>query len=147
MAASVRNQARKPVETSFPKRPIPIQIPLNFDLSLLEEHESLMDCIRHVAATCGVMKKNIARDMNWSKSQLSRFLNDNEESDPGHAFPLEMLPAFIAVTGSTMPIQWLALKFMQDPGVHKARALETIGNATRALERALAIVAQSANDD
>ncbi len=140
MGTTVGPKPRKPSEIEFPKRSMPIQIPLNFDLSLLEEHETLMDCIRHVATTCGILKKNIARDMNLSKSQLSRFLNDNEETDPGHAFPLELLPAFIAVTGSTMPIQWLALKCMHDPGVHKARALETIANATRALERALAVV-------
>lgn len=140
MASTVHAKTRKPAETRFPTGSAPAQLALNFDLSLLEQHETIMDAMRFAADTCGKLCKVIAMEMDLSKSQLSRLLADNADSDPGHAFPLELLPRFIEVTGSTMPIQWLALKYMQDPGMREARMLDTVTAATRALERALTIM-------
>ena len=142
MPSTVRARPRNPSETRFPTGTAPAQLALNFDLSLLEQHETIMDAMRFAADTCGKLRKAIAMEMDLSKSQLSRLLADNADSDPGHAFPLQLLPRFVEVTGSTMPIQWLALKYMQDPGMREARVLDTVTAATRALERALVIMGQ-----
>ena len=62
MGTTVRAKPRNPSETRFPSGTAPAQLALNFDLSLLDQHETIMDAMRYAADTCGKLRKVIAME-------------------------------------------------------------------------------------
>lgn len=100
------------------------QIQLPFEPGLTEKYPRLIDAVR--AQIYGSTKpiKTIAADMDMSKSELSRKLNDNPK-DP-RRFTIEDLEALPAATQSNLVIYWLLEKYIEDPEVRRDRAITEI---------------------
>jgi hypothetical protein len=100
------------------------QMSIDFTPGLLEQFPRFMDCVRASVYQCRRQFKGIAADLDLSVSELSRQLADNP-NDP-RVFPLDRLPELVLATGNTLPIQWLALSFMNDPEAEQRRALREL---------------------
>lgn len=102
---------------------MPTQVPIDFTPGLLEQYPDFMDCVRASLSNCGRAHKNVAADMDWSPSELTRRLVDDPKDVP---FRLRDLPALVRATGDNRPIQWLALAFLADPETAQQRALRDL---------------------
>lgn len=101
-----------------------MQLDLDFERGLTERFPSLMDVVRHDVEHCGLLKKQIAADMDMSPSEFSRVLAGNP-ADPRN-FVLDMLPAFIRATKRKTTIYWLIEGFLDDPVRRRDQALATL---------------------
>jgi hypothetical protein len=101
-----------------------MQLDLEFERGLVERFPTLMDVVRHDVEHCGMLKKQIAADMDMSPSEFSRVLADNP-NDPRN-FTLDMLPRFIKATKRKTTIYWLIEAFLDDPVKRKEQALTTL---------------------
>jgi hypothetical protein len=99
------------------------QLSIDFAPGLLEQYESLMECVRATAFSCGKQAKAIAADLDMSPSEFSRRLSDDPADLP---FRVRDLEAFIESTQDTRPIQWLVLKYLADPASSSQRALRDL---------------------
>lgn len=98
-----------------------MQLDLEFERGLIERFPTLMDVVRHDVEHCGLLKKQIAGDMDMSPSEFSRILSDNP-GDPRN-FTLNMLPAFVRATKRKTTIYWLIEAFLEDPARRRDHAL------------------------
>lgn len=135
MQRTVARQGRKVPETNFPGSAQ--QFSLHFDLTLLERYPSFSAVLRAAVNTSGRPENHVAADCGYSPQEFSRRMADNE-SDPGHPFPVRKLDELLDAIDPSMPIEWLVMKYMQNPEVKKDQAIATIARAATALENALA---------
>ena len=138
MTRSFARTSRKESERSFPAHATQ-QFALQFDLTLLERFPSFASVLRACVATSGRPENHIAADCGMSPTEFSRRMADNE-SDPGHPFPVRKLDALFDAIDPTMAIEWLILKHMQDPELQKQQALATVERAAAVLSNALALL-------
>jgi hypothetical protein len=83
-----------------------------------------MDALRASVATSAKPIKTIAADMDMSGSTLSRKLN--QDPDDPRRFNVDDLEAYVKATGDTLPIQYLAVKYLQSDESRRARALSAV---------------------
>ena len=100
------------------------QLSLDFDVSLVGRHKTCLDCVRQVIYANRMPLKTIAADMDLSESELSRKLSQNP-NDTRH-FNLADLENYIATSGDTTPILYLAGKYLADPQVLKQAAIQKL---------------------
>jgi hypothetical protein len=82
---------------------------LTFDFD--QTFETLEDAFDHAINTCGWSKNSLAGEMGYSPSGFSKRLNQfPQENDP--RFTLKDLEKFVQVTGNTLPVRYLAKKFL-----------------------------------
>jgi hypothetical protein len=102
----------------------PQQLTLEFAPGLLERFPTAMDALRASVATSAKPIKTIAADMDMSGSTLSRKLN--QDPDDPRRFNVDDLEAYVKATGDTLPIQYLAVKYLQSDESRRARALSAV---------------------
>lgn len=100
------------------------QLTLDFEPSLVERHKTCVDCVRQTAYTHRNPIKTIAADMDLSESDLSRKLAQNPNDT--RRFTVDDLESFVAATGDTTPILYLAVKYLTDKQVVKQAAIEKL---------------------
>lgn len=83
-------------------------------------HPSLKACIAAGIYQRGIVA--VAGKIDASPSHLSEALSGTDR----RKFDVDDLEAYIAATGDTTPIQYLAAKFLRDPGVAQAEALQRL---------------------
>ncbi len=113
------------------------QLTLDFEPGMTERYPTAMDRLR--ASVYGSPKplKTIAADMDMSTSALSRKLS--EDPDDPRRFSLDDLEKYIAATGDTSVIEYLAVRYLESDDARHARVLT---NAERLLaELAIALPA------
>ena len=93
-------------------------------------HPSLKACIASGVYQRGIT--SVAGKIDHSPSHLSEALSGNDR----RKFDVDDLEAYIAATGDTTPILYLAAKFLRDPSVQQQEALAQLG---RALPQLLAL--------
>lgn len=139
MPRTFTHSHRKASETRFPGNPGGQQFALQFDLSLLERYSSFHSVLQAAVNTCGRPDNHIAADCGYSPQEFSRRMADLE-SDPGHPFPVKRLDKLFDAIDPSMPIEWLVMKYMQNPEVKKDQAIATVERAARVLANALAVL-------
>jgi hypothetical protein len=87
-----------------------------------------MDCLRASVYASRKPMKTIAADMDLSTSTLSRKLS--ADPDDPRRFSLDDLETYIAATGDTSVVEYLAAKHLQSDDHRRAQTLAT---ATRLL--------------
>lgn len=80
-------------------------------------HPSLKACVAAGIYSRGIVA--VAGKIDASPSHLSEALSGNDR----RKFDVDDLEAYITATGDTTPIQYLAAKFLRDPGVIQQEAL------------------------
>ena len=85
------------------------QMTLDFQPGLAERYPSALDCVKTCVYSSAKPLKTIASDMDMSQSDLSRKLANNPD-DP-RRFSLTDLETYIAATGDTTPVLYLAQKY------------------------------------
>ena len=86
------------------------QVTLNFDSGLAEAYSSCREYVQSRVFCQGRPQKAIAADMDYSPSTLSRKLA--QSPDDSQRFTLDVLEAFMEVTGDTSAILYLVEKYM-----------------------------------
>lgn len=82
---------------------------LTFDFD--QTFETLEDAFDHAINTCGWSKNSLAGEMGYSPAGLSKRLNQHpQENEP--RFTLKDMERFVQVTDNTLPIRYLAKKFL-----------------------------------
>jgi len=118
------------------------QLVLDFEPTLAERWPTLRDYIRHrIEATPGRNAKSIAADLDIAPSTLSRKLAPREEDT--QRFNCDDLERYIAATGDTAPIEYLAAKYMQRADVRKAAAIARVEALAGELERTLRVIKEN----
>lgn len=100
------------------------QLMLDFLPGLTELHTSALACVDSCIKSSGKPLKTIAADMDLSTSELSRKLANNP-NDTRH-FTLADLEAYVAATGNTTPILYLAQKYCVDTETKKQQATHAL---------------------
>lgn len=100
------------------------QLTLNFEPALPERFRTLRDFIAHRVQVQAKPAKTIAADMDMSPSTLSRKLSPGDGDT--QRFNLDDLEHYIAVTGDTGAIEYLAAKFLCSDQSRKVRALARV---------------------
>jgi hypothetical protein len=95
-------------------------------------HPTLKACIAAGIYQRGIVA--IAGKIDRSPSHLSEALAGNDR----RKFDVDELEAYIAVTGDTTPIQYLIAKFLRDPGVAQAEALNRLVGLAESLPALIA---------
>jgi hypothetical protein len=115
------------------------QLTLSFEPTLPEKYRSLRDFLAYRVQVQQKPAKTIAGDMDMSPSMLSRKLTPSEGDT--QRFNCDDLENYIAVTGDTTPIEYLASKYLQSDASRHARAIARVealatemGNALAALK-------------
>lgn len=108
------------------------QLTLNFEPALPDRFGSLREFCRHRVDVSGKPIKTIAADMDLSPSMLSRKLSPSEGDT--QRLNTDDLERYIAATGDTSPIEYLAAKYMQAPEARKAHAIARVEQLTSELE-------------
>lgn len=85
------------------------QMTLDFQPGLAERYPTALDCVKTCVYASAKPLKTIAADMDMSQSDLSRKLANNPD-DP-RRFSLTDLETYIAATGDTTPVLYLAQKY------------------------------------
>lgn len=111
------------------------QLVLDFEPSLVERHRAALDCVRTCAYSNKLPLKSIAADMDLSESDLSRKLSQNATDT--RRFTLDDLELYVQATGDTVPIQYLAAKYLADQQQLKQAAMNQL---MRELPDVLALV-------
>lgn len=102
------------------------QLTLDFQPGLTELRVSCLDCVDAQIKSSGKPLKTIAADMDMSSSELSRKLAANKD-DPRH-FTLADLEKYLASTGDTTPILYLAQKYCVSNDIKRDQALTALAN-------------------
>ncbi len=118
-------------------KPAVSQMTLDFEPTLLERHKSALECVRQCAYTHRNPLKSIAADMDLSESDLSRKLTQN--ANDTRRFSLDDLENFIAATGDTTVIAYLAAKYLADDAMRMQVAQRQL---MRQLPEVLALIKQ-----
>jgi hypothetical protein len=111
------------------------QLTLSFEPAMPERWPTLRDFVAHRVQVQVKPAKTIAADMDLSPSILSRKLGPGEGDT--HRLNCDDLERYIAATGDTAPIEYLAAKFLQGDEQRRARALARVESLATDLERAL----------
>ena len=111
------------------------QLTLDFQPGLTELRTSCLDCVDAQIKSSGKPLKTIAADMDMSSSELSRKLAANKD-DPRH-FTLADLEKYLASTGDTTPILYLAQKYCVSNVVKRDQALNALANMAPQLQALL----------
>lgn len=115
------------------------QLSLDFTPGLTERYDTALDCVRGCVHTNARPLKAVAMDMDMSQSDLSRKLANNPD-DP-RRFTLNDLEAYIAATGDTTPVLYLAQKYCVDAEVRKREALSALAALAPQIQALLKAVA------
>lgn len=97
------------------------QLTLDFEPGMIERYPTAMHRLR--AAVYASMKpmKTIAADMDMSTSTLSRKLSEDPE-DP-RRFSLDDLEKYIAATGDTSVVEYLAVRYLESAEAKQSRVV------------------------
>ena len=139
MGKTVSRDGLKVAETFSQRVSAPGQFSLDFTPGLLEQFPRWQDMVRASVYGCGVPFKVIADRLDMTVSELSRKIANNP-NDNVH-FPLDRLDELLAATGDRRPVQWLVLRFLQDPDAKRRGILSTIEALAPVLQEALAALA------
>lgn len=112
------------------------QLTLAFEPTLTERFGSLRDYLAHRVQVQPKPAKSIAMDMDISPSLLSRKLAPSDGDT--QRFNVDDLERFIAVTGDTSAIEYLAAKYLHSDDHRKARAIARVEELSSELARTLA---------
>jgi hypothetical protein len=118
------------------------QLTLSFEPAMPERWPTLRDFVAHRVQVQAKPAKTIAADMDLSPSILSRKLGPTEGDT--HRLNCDDLERYIAVTGDTTPIEYLAAKFLQGDEQRRARTLARVESLATDLERALRTLKEGA---
>ena len=83
-------------------------------------HPSLKACVAAGIYQRGIVA--VAGKIDASPSHLSEALSGNDR----RKFDVDDLEAYIATTGDTLPIHYLIAKFLREPGVAQAEAMQRL---------------------
>lgn len=97
------------------------QLTLNFEPALPERFRTLREFIAHRVQVQAKPAKTIAGDMDMSPSTLSRKLAPGDGDT--QRFNVDDLELYIATTGDTTAIEYLAAKFLQGDDARRVRAV------------------------
>lgn len=114
------------------------QLTLDFEPSLPERFRSLREYVRHRVDIAAKPIKTIAADMDLSPSMLSRKLSPSDGDT--QRLNVDDLERYLAATGDTAPIEYLAAKYMQAPDARKAHAIARVEQLASELERTLRVL-------
>ena len=112
-----------------------MQLTLNLDAGLVDSYGTCREYIASRVHHQGRSQKAIAADMDYSPSDLTRKLA--QSPDDSRRFTLDDLEKFIAVTGDTSPVLYLAEKYLAENeselAILKRRIAELEGKGPRAV--------------
>jgi len=111
------------------------QLTLSFEPSMPERWASLRDFVAYRVQVQSKPAKSIASDMDLSPSILSRKLAPGDGDT--HRLNCDDLERYIAATGDTSPIEYLAAKYLQGDDARRARAISRVETLATELERTL----------
>lgn len=100
------------------------QLTLDFLPGLTELYDSALACVDSRIKSSGKPLKVIAADMDLSVSELSRKLAHNP-NDPRN-FSLQDLENYVAASGDTTPILYLAQKYCVDTVTKREQATQAL---------------------
>lgn len=100
------------------------QLTLDFLPGLTELYATALDCVDSRIKSSGKPLKVIAADMDLSVSELSRKLAHNP-NDPRN-FSLQDLENYVAASGDTTPILYLAQKYCVDTVTKREQATQAL---------------------
>ncbi len=113
-----------------------MQLTLNFEAGIVDSYASCREFVAARVHQQGRPQKAVAADMDYSPSDLSRKLAQNEHDS--RRFTLDDLEKFVEVTGDTSPIFYLVEKYLSrttDDDINALRAklaqLEAIKKSKR----------------
>lgn len=112
------------------------QMTLNFEPALPEKYRTLRDFLAFRVQVQSKPAKTIAADMDMSPSLLSRKLSPSEGDT--QRFNVDDLESYIAATGDTACIEYLASKYLHSDEARKARAVQRIEALSTELASVLA---------
>lgn len=118
------------------------QLTLNFEPALPDKYRTLRDFLAYRVQVQQKPAKTIAGDMDMSPSMLSRKLSPSDGDT--QRFNCDDLENYIAVTGDTSAIEYLASKFLCSDESRKARAIARVENLATELQNALAAIREKA---
>lgn len=104
------------------------QLTLGFEPGALERYPTAMDRLRAAVYAAAKPIKTIAADMDMSSSALSRKLA--QDPDDPRRFSVDDLERYVASTGDTSVVEYLAAKCLQSD---EQRRAQTLSAATRLL--------------
>lgn len=118
------------------QNPTAQQLQLPLDLKLIEQHQSLKECVaaRVYAQRGGVTA--VAGRLDLSPSHLSEVLGGGGERN--RKFDVNELVRFMETSGDLTPLHWLNAKFLANPEAQRQHALEQLANAAQVLPGLLA---------
>ena len=96
------------------------QLTINYEAGLVDSYQSCREYVASRVHQQGVAQKQIAADMDYSPSDLTRKLA--QSPNDSRRFTLDDLELFIEVTGDISPVIYLAEKFLS--GTDRIAALE-----------------------
>lgn len=122
-----------------PKAP---QLTLNFEPQLADDYPNLRAFIAFRVQQQKKPAKSIAGDMDMAPSTLSRKLNAGQKDIPSaqedtQRFNCDDLENYIAVTGDTTPIEYLASKYLHSDTHRLARLMAKAEAQKEELDRTL----------
>lgn len=100
------------------------QLTLNFEPTLPERFRTLRDYMAHRVQVQAKPAKTIAGDMDMSPSTLSRKLSPGDGDT--QRFNVDDLEHYMAVTGDTSAIEYLASKYLCSDASRRVRALARV---------------------
>ena len=89
-----------------------MQLTINFEAGLVQSYGSCREFVASRVHQHSRPQKEIAADMDYSPSDLSRKLSQNP--DDSRRFTLDDLEKYIEVTGDTKPVMYLAEKYLAE---------------------------------
>lgn len=98
------------------------QLTLNFEASIVERYDTLRAYLAHRVQVQAKPLKTIAADMDMASSTLSRKLSPSDGDT--QRFNVDDLEHYIAITGDTAAIDYLAAKYLSSDSDRKARAID-----------------------
>lgn len=98
------------------------QVEMDFEPGLTQQFPEFLDLLAAVVYGSRPGLTGVAAMLDKSPSLLSRMLSRHAD-DPRH-LPAADLPKIIQATGDHRPVYWLVEKFLEDPEVKRARALD-----------------------
>ena len=104
------------------------QLTLDLEPGMVDRYSTAMDCLRASVYASNKPLKTIAADMDLSASTLSRKLS--QDPDDPRRFSLDDLERYVAATGDTTVIEYLAAKHLASD---EDRRAQTLATATRLL--------------
>lgn len=119
---------------------------VTFDPALPEQWTSLRAYVAFRVQEQRLNAANLAGKMDLSPSALSRKLNQPEGDT--QRFNCDDLEAYIQATRDIgAVVGYLVAKYMETPEQRKARAIASVEEATKSLERALAVMKAAGDGD